>query len=56
MKVWVRIQESHQFEKWHQPADIALRLYGISATETICERIISLQGHRSKDRSQRAKG
>lgn len=56
MEIWVRIKESTRFQKWHQLADIALRLYGISASETICERIISLQGHISKDRAQKAKG
>ena len=56
MEIWIRIKESSQYKMWHQLAEIAMRLYGISATETICERTISLQGHISKDRSQRAKG
>lgn len=33
----------------------ALRLNSIAATETNCERTISLQGFISKDRSQRSK-
>lgn len=55
--IWEEIikTESDIYKKWKALADIALRLNAIAATETNCERTISLQGFIAKDRAQRAK-
>lgn len=55
--IWEEIinTKSDIYIKWKVLADIALRLNAIAATETNCERTISMQGYIAKDRAQRAK-
>lgn len=57
MAFWEEIikAQTEEVTKWKVLADIALRLDSIAATETNCERAISLQGFIAKDRSQKSK-
>ena len=57
LAIWEEIIKSHSacYQKWKILADIAVRLNSIAATETNCERLISLQGFIAKNRAQKSK-
>ena len=57
MAIWEEIlkTQTESYQKWKTLADIAIRLNSIAATETNCERTISLQGFIAKNRAQNSK-
>ena len=52
--IWSAIHLRDASENWNQIAEIALRLLNIPATETSCERLISIQGFIAHKRCRRA--
>ena len=52
--IWKSIHLRSQTDQWYLISDIALRLLSIPASETSCERLISLQGFIAHKRSRRS--